>query len=143
MSHHLFALVEVPEHDDALAEGLLGGNDPCVELGLRGLAVFPRQLTLARCAGRDDIALRRSGSIARNRVEEPGSLDEVSVAGLALQRPRDDAVDLVVDGRVDAARRQGDVDSCHEVLDSGEEGWMPPGRAALSGPRSASSTSWL
>ena len=48
-------LVVVAEDDHAVAEGLLGGADPGIELFGRGLLVLLRDLALTRGGGRDRV----------------------------------------------------------------------------------------
>ena len=80
----LVALVEVAEHDDAVAEGRLGGTDAIVQLGVGGLAVLGRQRALARRAGGDHVAHRGAGPVAGGAaVELPRALRQLGRAGRA------------------------------------------------------------
>ena len=138
VAHHLFALVEVAEDHDPVAEGRLRRADARVELFGGGLAVLGGQLALAGRTGRDDVAHRRARAVAGARVEVPRPGGEVGVAGLGGRGARDDRLDRVVDGRVGRPGLEGEDRCGHGVLDSLGSQWR-----TTSGPRSASSTSWL
>ena len=96
---HLVALVEVAEHDGAVAEGRLGGADAIVQLGVGGLAVLGRQRPLARRAGGDDVAHRGAGAVAgRPAVELPRARGQLGRAGRPGRRALRDEADGAVDG---------------------------------------------
>ena len=107
VAHDLFALVEVAEDHDPVAERLLRGADARVELVGGRLAVLGGQLALAGRTGRDDVAHRRARAVAGARVEVPRTGGEVGVAGLGRGCARDDRLDRVIDRRIRRAEAEG------------------------------------
>ncbi len=99
--HDLVALVEVAEDDDPVTEGLLRGTDAGIQLVVGGGAVLLGDLALARGAGRNDVAHRRAGAVARGRleVEDPWTFGEIGAAGGAVAGPGADELDGGIDGR--------------------------------------------
>ena len=136
----LFALIEVPEHDDAVSERVLGGADACVELGVARLAILGGQLALPGRAGGDHVAHRRAGAVAGSGIDLPRAVGEVCRARVGRVGAGDDALDEVVDGSVGGTGLQRDGGGGHGVLSSLDGGGQ---MRAPSGPRSASSTSRL
>ena len=95
----LVALVEVTEHDDAVAERGLRGADARVQLVVRRGAVRLGERALARRTGGDHVAHRRARTVSGGaRVELPRPLREVGRARLARLRARGEELDGAVDG---------------------------------------------
>ena len=86
--HHLIALVEVPQHDDAFPKFCFRGENAQLKVGVGGLLVLLRELSLLRggCGGR--VLVGGTGAIAGGacerlrQIEFPGALGKVVVAAL-------------------------------------------------------------
>src|SRR5690606_32164693 len=107
VAHDLLTLVEVPEHDHALAESLLGRADALMQLVLVGIAVLEGDLALARCAGGDDVAHGGPRAVPGAGVEVPGADREIGGAGGFGGGARDDRLQGVVDRGIDSGGEEG------------------------------------
>src|SRR5699024_4258167 len=81
----LDALVVMSEHDHPVAEGLLGGADPGIELLGRGLLVLLGDLALTRGFGRDRVGQRGSGAVAGADIDVPRGVEQLRRTHVVLR----------------------------------------------------------